>query len=138
MKLARLLPLLLLLTTTLGAEVTRLDSDVAAPMAQSVALTVDPRKDDYTGSTTVDLQVKKTTSTFLLNAEDMTITSMTLDKGGALTHAKGKDGTVQVTSSAPLKPGKYSLKIRPGRGASRPPARPARRSRSFPASGSSR
>ncbi|HYR28588.1 MAG TPA: M1 family aminopeptidase [Thermoanaerobaculia bacterium] len=98
---------LLFLTTSLSAATVRLGNDVL-PTAQSVQLTVDPRKDDYTGSVTVDLDVKKATASFLMHSEDMTITSLKID-GADATHAKGEDGTITITAAAPLKPGKHTL-----------------------------
>ena len=113
MKQARLLAaaFLFLLTATLSAATVRLGNDVA-PLSQSVSLAVDPRKDDYTGSVRVELEVKKATPVFRLHAEDLAITSMTLTKGSApieVTHAKGEEGTVVVTAKEALAPGRYVL-----------------------------
>ena len=108
MKPARTLLLaLLLVALDLTAQTVRLGNDVL-PTSQTVTLDVDPRKDDYTGSVTVDLEVRKATTAFRFHSEDMTITSLKLN-GADVTHAKGGDGTVLVTASEPLKPGKYVL-----------------------------
>ena len=116
MNLARRLPFVvvaLLLTTALAAETVRLGTDVV-PTAQAVSLTVDPRKDDYSGSTRIALEVKKATSAFRIHAEDLTIASLALTKGARAidaTHAKGEDGTVLLTAAETLQPGSYELTI---------------------------
>jgi len=101
--------LLLLFTAALAAQTVRLGNDVV-PLAQSIALDVDPRKDDYSGSTTVDVQVKKPVTSFLIHAVDLTASTITLDDV-ALTQAKGQDGTLQLTAPAPLTAGRHVLKI---------------------------
>jgi len=108
MKPARTLVIaLLFLSSSLSAATVRLGNDVV-PTAQSVQLTVDPRKDDYTGSVSIDLDVKKAAASFLMHSEDMTITSLKID-GTDATHAKGEDGTITVTPAAALKPGRHKL-----------------------------
>ena len=107
------LVLLFLLSTALAADTIRLGSDVV-PTAQVITLTTDPRKDDYSGSTRVELEVKKATNAFRFHAEDLTIGSLSLKKGEKaieVTHAKGEDGTYVVTADAPLQPGRYELAI---------------------------
>ena len=108
------LALLVLYAGTLAAaEVVRLGTDVL-PTAEAVHLTADPRKDDYSGSVVVDLDVKKATSKFLFHAQDMTLTSVKLTKGESaidVTHEQGDEGTITVTTAKPLTPGKYSLAI---------------------------
>ena len=96
---------LLLFVSSLGAATVRLGNDVV-PLSQSVMLMLDPQKDEYSGSVTVELDVKKEVSSFRLHAEDLTITSMSLTATD-VTHAKGEDGTVVVTAAQPIKPGKY-------------------------------
>ena len=115
MKTVRLLSLVLLVAFggVLAADLVRLGNDVV-PTAEAVSLTADPRSDDYTGSVAIDLQVKKATPTFRFHAEDMTLASLKLTKGGKavdVTHAKDEDGTVLVTAAKPLQPGKYKLSI---------------------------
>src|SRR6188474_1331835 len=115
MKTARLLSFVLLVAFggVLAADLVRLGNDVV-PTAETVALSTDPRSDDYSGSVVIDLQVKKATPAFRFHAEDMTLASLKLTKGNsavAVTHAKGDDGTMLVTASKPLQPGKYTLSI---------------------------
>jgi alanyl aminopeptidase len=115
MKMLRALSLVLLVASTAvyAAEPVRLGNDVV-PISENVALTTDPRGDDFNGSVVIDLQVKKATPTFRFHAEDMTLTSLKLTKGNKavdVTHAKGEDATVLVTAAAPLQPGKYTLAI---------------------------
>ena len=99
----------LFLTAALAAQTVRLSKDVV-PLAQSIALDADPRRDDYSGSTTIDVQVKKPVTSFLIHAEDLTANTITLDDT-ALTQTKGQDGTLQLTAPVPLTVGKHVLKI---------------------------
>src|SRR5688572_29617850 len=110
MKSARFLTFaLLFLASNLTAATLRLGTDVV-PTSQSIMLTLDPRKDDFTGSVKVDLTVKKATSSFRFHAEDLTITSLDLS-GAEASFEKGEEGTVLVTTKAPLQPGKYVLNV---------------------------
>ena len=107
------LVVLLLLSTALAADTVRLGTDVL-PIAQTVMLTTDPRKDDYSGSTRVELEVKKATNAFRLHAEDLTMTAMVLKKGTRVieaTQAKGEDGTYVITAAEVLQPGRYELAV---------------------------
>src|SRR4028119_1474363 len=100
--------LLLALSFTANAAAVRLGNDVA-PVSQSVELTTDPRRDDYTGSTTIELQVKKPTRTFRFHAQDIDIRSFRLSKGERPIDAARKAGeqsTVDVTAGETLRPGR--------------------------------
>ena len=104
MKPSRVLALVLvLLATTVDAATVRLDDDVV-PLAQSVVLNVDPRKDEYSGSVTIDLDVKRPVTSFRFHAQDLTITGMSLT-GTDTTFAKGDGGTIVVTTDKPLETG---------------------------------
>ena len=105
--------LLLVLAPFLHAATARLGDDVV-PVKQSVALSVDPKSDTYTGSVTIELNVKRATSSFLLHAVDLTIGTLKLTKGTTAieaTHAAGADGTVAITTAKPLSPGRHTLAI---------------------------
>lgn len=108
------LALLVLLAGSLSADLVRLGKDVV-PTSESVTLTADPRKDDYSGSVVIALEVKKATPTFRFHAEDLEISTLKLTnaKGSAIdvTHAADKDSTVLVTAKKPLALGKYTLAI---------------------------
>src|SRR5687768_5735300 len=115
MKTVRLLSFVLLVAFggVLAADLVRLGNDVV-PTAESVALSTDPRSDDYGGLVVIDLQVKKATPAFRFHAQDMTLASVKLTKGSKavdVTHANGEDSTVLVTAAKPLQPGKYTLAI---------------------------
>src|SRR5262245_61623884 len=70
-------------TTTLPAEEAppRLDLN-AVPTAQSVDLTVDPGKPDYTGTVTIALDVKQSTDVLRFHARSLTIDTATLQSAG--------------------------------------------------------
>jgi cytosol alanyl aminopeptidase len=110
----RSLPVLLLLVAPLLHAATVRLGDAVVPVSQTVHLTTDPRSETYTGSVTIELDVKKPASAFPLHAVDITIDSLKLTKGGTAidaTHAAGEDGTVNVTTATPLTPGKHTLAI---------------------------
>ena len=91
----------------------RLDTQVV-PTFQSVALRIDPGVADYTGSTTVELQVRTATQSFRFHAEEIPITKLTLTgKGGAVAveHQSIDNAMVEVRASKPLAPGDYTLHI---------------------------
>ncbi|MBZ0115335.1 MAG: M1 family metallopeptidase [Thermoanaerobaculia bacterium] len=91
----------------------RLGSNVR-PTAQAISLKIDPAQADYSGSTTIELQIDAATSTFRFHSEDTTITSASLTGAeGALDieHEGGEHSITTVTSAVPLKPGNYSLQL---------------------------
>ncbi|HEX6094870.1 MAG TPA: M1 family metallopeptidase, partial [Thermoanaerobaculia bacterium] len=113
MKRACSLVLLLLAPLAFAAGPVRL-GDAVVPVSQSVQLTTDPRSETYTGSVTIELDVKQPASSFAIHAVDLTIDSLKLTRGGSTieaTHAAGADGTVNVTPATPLTPGKHTLAI---------------------------
>ena len=107
------LALLLVVSFTAHAATVRLGNDVF-PVAQSVNLTVDPRKDAYTGSTLIELDVKKATKVFRFHAQDLEIRSLKLAKGQRPIDANrvaAEENTVLVTAGETLKPGRYTLSM---------------------------
>ncbi len=110
----RALSLVLLVLAPLAHAATVRLGDTVVPVSQSVALTTDPRSDTYSGSVTIELDVKHPASSFLFHARDLTITSLKLSKGTRpleATHAAGEDGTVAVTTTPELTPGRHTLAI---------------------------
>ncbi|MGZ8711054.1 MAG: M1 family metallopeptidase, partial [Thermoanaerobaculia bacterium] len=110
----RALSLVLLVLAPLAHAATVRLGDTVVPILQSVALTTDPRSDSYSGSVTIELDVRHHTSSFLFHARDLTITSLKLSKGTRpleATHAAGEDGTVAVTTTPELTPGRHTLAI---------------------------
>ena len=91
----------------------RLD-EVVVPLRQTVSLRLDPDRTDYTGSTTIDIEVARPTSSFRFHAEEMALTNLRLTAaaGGAavpLTHEMLPKGVVRATAPAPLSAGRYRL-----------------------------
>ena len=101
--------LVVLAAVPLAAAPYRLPKDVV-PVSQAVTLTMDPRSDTYSGSTVVELDVKKAAPNFSLHAEEITINKIAID-GVAATSEKGPSGTIVVTPGAPLKVGKAQMTI---------------------------
>jgi len=120
MKLTPSLVLAVLLAfTALGAEPVdplRLTRTVE-PVAQAVALDLDPAKDDFTGRVRVDLVVHEAVTSFRLHALEPVITAAVLTdaagRGVPLAHAVTVPalGLVTLTAPAPLAPGAYVLEL---------------------------
>ena len=111
MKPLRVAALILVLTPFVHAAPLRLGDDVV-PTAQSVQLTTDPRSDAYSGSTRIDVDVRRATPAFRIHAVDLTITALKLTQGDRtidVTHAPGDEGMVTVTAMDELLPGRYTL-----------------------------
>jgi len=108
-----LAPLLALSSVALAEPVFRLGDDVV-PVSQDILLTVDPAKDAYTGSITVDLDVKRPVKNFRLHALGPKVTAARLmrdDRGLPVAHAPGDHDTVVITPERPLEPGRHRLEL---------------------------
>jgi alanyl aminopeptidase len=87
------------------------------PVAQSVALTLDPAKDDYQGSTIIDLLASQPFRSFRLHAQGPvfdTVTLVSSDGQATALHAELADkdqGLFTLTAPAELGPGNYKLRI---------------------------
>ena len=99
-----------------AADPLRLTHDVT-PVAQSVELTLDPAKDDYTGHTIIDLLASQPFTSFRLHADGPAFTTATLTSGdgesttltAAVTDAE--HGLMTLTAPAALGIGNYKLSI---------------------------
>lgn len=98
------------------ADPLRLARDVL-PVAQSVELTLDPAKDDYTGRVIVDLHATRPFTSFRLHAEGLAFTRATLANhdGDTVTLAAevtdAKHGLVTLIAPRELGLGNYRLTI---------------------------
>ena len=91
----------------------RLGRDVI-PALESLSLTLDPSKPDYTGSVRIDLVALKRTSRFSFHAKDLDVSRMTLrDSAGQIgfDHKTLEGGVLEVSTRKPLAPGNYQLEI---------------------------
>ena len=90
----------------------RLDR-MAVPTAESVNLTCDPDKADYSGTVTVTLAVKQATNLLRFSARALTIDSAELKGASGTTKPaaieKPADDQAQLRFTAPIKPGTYTL-----------------------------
>jgi cytosol alanyl aminopeptidase len=96
-----------------SAATVRLGSDVV-PVSQAIELRLDPRRDDYEGSTLITLDVRKGTRTFALHAVDLDIRAMRLtrdDRPFDATRTAGEDGTLVIRTGESLTPGRYELEL---------------------------
>ena len=84
------------------------------PLSQEIALDIDPARDDYTGRTATQLDIRKYTDTISFHALDMDLESVVLegdDDPIALDWSVGALGRVSARAPEFLKPGRYTLKI---------------------------
>ncbi|MEQ1503830.1 MAG: M1 family metallopeptidase [Myxococcota bacterium] len=90
-------------------------SDPVRPIAERVALTIDPTNPAYTGTATIELEVTTALAAFSLHAEELGIRSVTLGKTGkkgkAASSAPTDHGQLKITPAKPLKPGRYTLEL---------------------------
>jgi alanyl aminopeptidase len=96
-----------------GAAAEGLGADVA-PASQTVELTVDPARDEYTGTTVVELDVKRPAASFRFHAKGPRIGALRLARDGqalAATFAAAVHDTVEVTPARPLAPGRHRLTV---------------------------
>jgi alanyl aminopeptidase len=110
---------LALMTTVLlapalqAAEDYRLGTQVV-PIDQVVRLKIDADRPDYTGSTIIEIEVKESTKSFGLHAEEMNFERVSLRGSSGemeLTHKAGERGRITLTAPKTLDPGKYTLEI---------------------------
>ncbi|MGH7724502.1 MAG: M1 family metallopeptidase [Candidatus Eiseniibacteriota bacterium] len=96
----------------------RLGQDVV-PTFQAIRLELDPRKADYTGSVEIDLDVKKSTRTFRLHAEQMAVGTVSLSMKRAdgtwtdvrATATPGEHGLLAITTDKALDTGAFRLRL---------------------------
>ena len=106
----------LILSASEPVDPLRLTTDVV-PVAQSVELTLDPTKDDYPGSTIIDLLANAPFTSFRLHAEGPAFTTATLTSAdGEVTPltavvTDAEHNLVTLTAPAPRGVGNYKLSI---------------------------
>lgn len=91
--------------------------DTVRPTRQSVALTLDPAAEQYSGVVEIDLEIKAATSTIWLNAVGLTVREAALTSNGAslpLKQVPGNDHAVGFSAGPdgkPVAPGAARLRI---------------------------
>ena len=92
----------------------RLDH-VAIPTAQSVDLTCDPEKSDYTGTVRVTLDVKQATEVLRFHTRALTVDSATLEGAGGAVKASSIEplapDQVRIRFAKSIAPGAYTLAL---------------------------
>jgi alanyl aminopeptidase len=102
-----------LFASAADGEIDRLPKN-PRPVFQRIELTLDARERDYTGSTTVELQVIAPTKTLRFHAEGLTIESLAVTQRGkpqTATFAAIDTQTVEVSLGQPLTTGQAKLAI---------------------------
>ncbi len=106
---------LLILQSVSFADFKRLD-DNASPTFQSINLKLDPALAEYSGSVSIQFDIKKATNTFSFNAEGLTLGKMKLKGpdgyvGFGNTVNEVDTGVIDVTTDEEIQPGSYTLNI---------------------------
>jgi alanyl aminopeptidase len=84
------------------------------PTAQEVSLRIDPAQTEYSGSTTITIDVSSPATEIRLHAEDMDVRSLRLSIDGndlPVTYESGQHGLLHVTSDEAFARGSYRLHI---------------------------
>jgi alanyl aminopeptidase len=100
-------------TTPDNADPFRLSPGIR-PVAQTLTLHIDPENTDYSGATTIAVQLAEESASIRLHAKDMQITSLSLvanDRAIEVTHESGEHGLLTIASAEPFAPGDYKLQI---------------------------
>lgn len=100
-------------SATVADDPFRLASTVR-PLAQQLRLRIDPARPDYSGTTTIDIEIGKPTRVIRLHAEDMQIDSVTVSKGPdtiGVASRSGEQGLLVLEAGQELAPGRYVLTI---------------------------
>jgi alanyl aminopeptidase len=88
---------------------------VARPTAYTVELTIDPSKEGFTGSISIDMTLARTVSLLWLNAKELNVESASASHGGQSTGVRTISGGEEFTGFAfdrPVGPGRLLLSIR--------------------------
>ncbi len=106
---------LLMLQSVSSAEFKRLDEN-AFPTFQSIKLKLDPALAEYSGSVSIQFDIKKATSTFSFNSEGLTLGKMKLKGpdgyvGFSMTVNEVDTSVIDVTTDEEVQPGSYTLNI---------------------------
>lgn len=95
-----------------GADI-RLGDDVI-PVSQAIRLKLDADQSDYSGSVSVELEVVRTTSQFLLHSAGHEIHDLVLRNTAGVAQARHESeggDILRVVTQSPLAPGRYTLEI---------------------------
>jgi len=98
------------------APLTRLGHDVV-PVSQAIALELDPRQPEYTGSVDIVLDVRKPVRSFRFHAEALDLLELTLTRPGSsskpirLEAKTSTDGQVEAVAESEIPKGRQTLHI---------------------------
>ena len=95
------------------ADPYRLSADVT-PLAQQLTLRIDPAQADYSGHTTITIELGEDASEIRLHAQDMQIDALSLSRDGReldVSHESGEHGLLIIASAETLVSGVYELHI---------------------------
>ena len=95
-------------------DLLRLPTEIQ-PSFQEIRLDLDARKQDYSGSTRIELRVSSQVPAIHFHAQEMILTRVELKpkKGAArtLTAKEGNEGMVRAEDGKPIAPGEYTLSV---------------------------
>ncbi len=100
-------------TDAVATDPYRLLADVT-PIAQQLTLSMNPAEENFSGHTTITIDVGAETAEFRLHAEDMQIDSISLTQDERVydvEYQSGEHGLLEIHSAETLLPGTYALYI---------------------------
>ena len=84
------------------------------PIAQQVTLNIDPDQADYSGHTTIQIEVASESADIRLHAQEMEISSLRLSKNDTVfevSHTSGEHGLLMISANSAFEAGRYELYI---------------------------
>jgi len=96
-----------------AADPYKLSAEIS-PVLQQISLHIDPDQSEYSGSTTITIEVAADSPTMRLHAEDMEITSLQLTADGEpvdVRHESGDHGLLTLSRDEGFQAGMYELSI---------------------------
>lgn len=91
----------------------RLSADVVAPTRYTLDLNVDPRQETFSGTVSIEIDIKAATSTIQLHGGDLTIKEASYESGAkvALSAEVGENGGLALSAPEALPPGQGVLTL---------------------------
>ena len=84
------------------------------PLSQTLALRMDPAQEQYSGSTTISIEVQETAEAIRLHAEELDIRALRLSAAGVelpVSYELGEHALLRIAGDGPFAPGAYELAI---------------------------
>ncbi len=88
----------------------RLSQEIAIPRSYDLLMEIDPRQEKFSGTVSIDVDIKQTTTFFQMHGGNLEIQSATID-GNPVETQKGTNGGLLIQSPTPIARGAITLEI---------------------------